>query len=113
VCALARGATLAALRTHVWRLEGPTGALQAPVHASDDPTALGEQDLVLVMINGWTDELTFTLPSAGSGRTWRLAGDTCSASEGPEQIAMPGTERPLMGTSVRVCGRGLALLVAR
>ena len=50
VCALARGATLAALRTHGWRLEGPTGALQAPVPASDDPSALGVQDLVVIAV---------------------------------------------------------------
>lgn len=91
--------------------------LQNPAnHAASfrlDGTELGEQDLVLVMINGWTDELTFTLPSGGAGRTWRLAGDTCAASEGPEQVVIPGAERPVMGTSVRLCGRGLALLVAR
>jgi 2-dehydropantoate 2-reductase len=50
VRALARGATLAALRTHGWRLEGPTGALQAPVPASDDPSALGVQDLVVIAV---------------------------------------------------------------
>ena len=50
VCALARGATLKALRTHGWRLDGPTGALQAPVRASDDPAALGVQDLVVIAV---------------------------------------------------------------
>lgn len=52
VSALARGATLAALRTHGWRLrEG--GTLQsAPAHASDDPAALGVQDLVIVAVKG-------------------------------------------------------------
>lgn len=50
VCALARGATLAALRTHGWRLDGPSGALQATVQASDDPAALGVQDLVVIAV---------------------------------------------------------------
>lgn len=50
VCALARGATLAALRAHGWRLDGPTGALQAPARASDDPSALGVQDLVVIAV---------------------------------------------------------------
>ena len=51
VAALARGATLAALRRHGWRLDGADGALQAPVaKASDDPAALGEQDLLVLAV---------------------------------------------------------------
>ena len=50
VCALARGATLAALRTHGWRLEGPAGALQARAHASDDAAALGVQDVLVIAV---------------------------------------------------------------
>lgn len=45
--ALARGATLDALRHHGWRLE--TGE-SAPVHADDDPAALGPADLVVVAV---------------------------------------------------------------
>jgi 2-dehydropantoate 2-reductase len=50
VCALARGATLEALRANGWRLEGPDGTLQAAVRASDDPAALGVQDLVVIAV---------------------------------------------------------------
>ena len=35
--AIARGATLAALRTHGWRLQSAEGLLQAPAHATDRP----------------------------------------------------------------------------
>ncbi|MCX7056755.1 MAG: 2-dehydropantoate 2-reductase [Proteobacteria bacterium] len=52
ISALARGATLAALRTHGWRLHQDGMALQAPAIASDDPAALGIQDLVVIAVKG-------------------------------------------------------------
>ena len=50
VSALARGATLAALRRHGWRLRLGDRLLQAPAHASDDPTELGVQDVVVIAV---------------------------------------------------------------
>lgn len=52
VSALARGATLAALRTHGWRLRQSAQLLQAPAIAHEDPAALGVQDLVVVALKG-------------------------------------------------------------
>lgn len=50
VGAVARGATLEALRTHGWRLRTEAGLLQAPVQASADAAALGVQDVVVVAV---------------------------------------------------------------
>ncbi|WP_348698003.1 2-dehydropantoate 2-reductase [Duganella fentianensis] len=50
--ALARGATLAALRDHGWRLQIGEQLLQAPCSASDDAAALGVQDLVIIAVKG-------------------------------------------------------------
>jgi 2-dehydropantoate 2-reductase len=51
VSAVARGATLAALREHGWRLDTEGKRLQAPLHkASSDPRELGVQDLVIVTV---------------------------------------------------------------
>jgi 2-dehydropantoate 2-reductase len=51
VCALARGATLVALRDHGWRLNETGETLQAPAAlASDDPRELGPQDLLVVTV---------------------------------------------------------------
>ncbi len=51
VAALARGATLAALRDHGWRLEKGATRLQAPAAtASDDPRDLGPQDLIIITV---------------------------------------------------------------
>jgi 2-dehydropantoate 2-reductase len=53
VSALARGATLQALRTHGWRLHTAAGLLQAPVHAASASAAdLGPQDLVVIAVKG-------------------------------------------------------------
>ncbi|RVU47562.1 2-dehydropantoate 2-reductase [Rubrivivax rivuli] len=50
--ALARGATLAAVRQHGLRVHGPEGITAIPLPASDDPAALGVQDLVIVAVKG-------------------------------------------------------------
>jgi 2-dehydropantoate 2-reductase len=50
VSAIARGATLEALRRHGWRLRTAAGTLQAPAVASDDAAALGVQDLVVIAV---------------------------------------------------------------
>jgi 2-dehydropantoate 2-reductase len=53
VCALARGATLAALRAHGWRLQEAATLTQAPLAlASDDPRDLGPQELVIIAVKG-------------------------------------------------------------
>ncbi len=50
VSAVARGAILQALRTNGLRLESDDGVVTARVAASDDPGALGTQDLVVVAV---------------------------------------------------------------
>jgi 2-dehydropantoate 2-reductase len=50
VCALARGATLAALREHGWRLDTAQGRVQAPAHAAAQAAELGTQDLVVIAV---------------------------------------------------------------
>ncbi len=55
VSALARGATLRALREHGWRLRTGNGndVLRAPLAAADDDArALGPQDLVVIAVKG-------------------------------------------------------------
>jgi len=52
VSALARGATLAALREHGWRLQQAGGLLQAPAHASEHAAELGVQDWVVIAVKG-------------------------------------------------------------
>ncbi|WHZ09811.1 MAG: 2-dehydropantoate 2-reductase [Burkholderiaceae bacterium] len=50
VSVVARGATLDALRQHGLRVQRGEQVTAAPVAASDDPAALGEQDLVVIAV---------------------------------------------------------------
>jgi 2-dehydropantoate 2-reductase len=59
--ALARGRSLESLRTHGWRLRNDEGLVVAPVIASDDPTELGEQDIVILAVKA------HALPAVAAG----------------------------------------------
>ena len=50
VSAYARGATLAALQEHGWRLQQGGQLIQAPVHASDNAEELGVQDVLIIAV---------------------------------------------------------------
>ena len=52
VSALARGATLAALRSKGWRVQEPEGLLQVAAQASDSPAQLGVQDVIIIAVKG-------------------------------------------------------------
>jgi 2-dehydropantoate 2-reductase len=52
VSALARGATLDALRESGWRVRQGDATVQKAAHASDDARALGLQDLVFIAVKG-------------------------------------------------------------
>lgn len=52
VSAFARGDTLAALRTHGWRLHSDGALTQAPARADDDAERLGVQDVVMIAVKG-------------------------------------------------------------
>ncbi|MEH3087153.1 MAG: 2-dehydropantoate 2-reductase [Xylophilus ampelinus] len=53
VSAVARGATLASLRAHGWRVRHQGVARQAPcAGAAEDPAGLGVQDIVVVAVKG-------------------------------------------------------------
>lgn len=54
VSALARGATLAALRQHGWRLRQGDALIGGPASASDKASELGPQDVVVVAVKGPT-----------------------------------------------------------
>ena len=52
VSAIARGATLAALREHGWRVKSGDTLLQAQAHATDKPAELGAQDVIVIAVKG-------------------------------------------------------------
>jgi len=74
VSAIARGATLAALREHGWRLQEAGGLLRAPARASDKASELGVHDLVLIAVKS---------PALGAVAT------TIGPLLGPHTIVLP------------------------
>jgi glycogen operon protein len=82
-----------------WRLDGT---------AFGDPAAA-----VYVAYNGWSGDVTFTLPAPPAGRQWFRVTDTSTWAEGPDQVRPPGAEDPLGGIPYLLHGRALLLLVAR
>ena len=52
VSALARGATLQALKTHGWRLQQGGELIQVPLQVSDNAADLGPQDVVFLAVKG-------------------------------------------------------------
>lgn len=50
--AVARGATLAALKTHGFRMQSASGLISGPVQAAQNPAQLGPQDVVVVAVKG-------------------------------------------------------------
>jgi glycogen operon protein len=84
-----------------WRLDG--------TEFSDSASA------VYVAYNGWSGNVTFTLPWPGSGKQWYRVTDTCGWAEGANQVVTPGSETLIGGewTTYGMCGRGVLLLIAK
>jgi 2-dehydropantoate 2-reductase len=86
VSVLARGETLAGLRTHGARVRSGEDVLAAPVTASDDPAALGVQELLIVATKSqalpevapavapMVDDATIVMPATNGVPWWFLAG---------------------------------------
>lgn len=81
-----------------------------------DGTEFGDPaSAVYVAYNGWSGNVTFTLPSPGAGRNWYRVTDTSPWAEGPDQVSAPGSESLVGGqnTTYELGGRAVLLLVAR
>ena len=101
VSALARGATLAALREHGWRLRSADALVQAACRASDRPTELGVQDLIVIAVKGpalgdvarglapLLGPHTLVLP-AMNGVPWWFCHGVAGVGDAPLQSVDPG-----------------------
>ncbi|MEO8297648.1 MAG: 2-dehydropantoate 2-reductase [Burkholderiales bacterium] len=101
VAALARGATLDALRRDGWRMETAEGPVRGPARASDSAAELGVQDLVIVAVKGpaltavalniapLLGPHTLVLP-AMNGVPWWFCHEVAGFPGGPLQSVDPG-----------------------
>jgi 2-dehydropantoate 2-reductase len=101
VSAVARGATLAALREHGWRLRQQGALLQAPLAAAGDPASLGVQDVVVIAVKApalasvaaaiapLLGPHTLVLP-AMNGVPWWFSHGVAALGEAPLESIDPG-----------------------
>ncbi len=81
-----------------------------------DGTEFGDPaSAIYVAFNGWSGDVNFTLPLLGSGRSWYRVTDTCNWADGPDTVAIPGSETWIgnAGASYTLCGRAVLLLIAK
>jgi 2-dehydropantoate 2-reductase len=98
---VARGATLIALREHGWRLRSADALVQGPCRASDRPTELGLQDLIVIAVKGpalgdaarglapLLGPHTLVLP-AMNGVPWWFCQGVAGVGDAPLQSVDPG-----------------------
>jgi len=70
---------------------------------------------IYVAFNGWSSDVSFTLPSPGGGRSWYRVTDTCNWADGPDTVAITGSETWIgdASASYSLCGRAVLLLIAK
>ena len=75
----------------------------------------GTGNPIYVAYNGWSGQVNFTLPWPGAGKQWYRVTDTTNWNEGPNTVALPGSEALIGGewTVYGVHGRSLLVLIAR
>jgi glycogen operon protein len=81
-----------------------------------DGTELGDTAAsIYVGYNGWSGDVTFTLPAPPAGKTWYRVTDTSTWAEGANQVASPGSEALIggQGTTYVLHGRAVLVLIAK
>ena len=68
---------------------------------------------IYVAYNGWSAEVTATLPAPRAGISWYRVGDTAAWMESSGNFVDPGQEEPLDGATYGMTGRSLLLLIER
>ncbi|NZA27230.1 glycogen-debranching protein [Luteimonas sp. SJ-92] len=70
---------------------------------------------IYVAYNGWSGDVDFNLPWPGAGKQWYRVTDTATWNEGPDTVALPGSEAFIggEGTVYGLQARSLLLLIAR
>jgi isoamylase len=68
---------------------------------------------IYVAYNGWSGEVTATLPAPRAGMSWYRVGDTAAWMESLGNFADPGDEELLDGATYGLAGRSLLLLIER
>ncbi len=81
-----------------------------------DSSEFGEQtSAIYIAYNGWSGQVSFTLPWPGNGKKWYRVTDTSSWNEGTNTVKSPGSEDYIGGefTNYGLGGRAVLVLIAK
>jgi len=78
-------------------------------------SSFGDANSMYVAYNGWSGNVTFTLPAPPTGTSWYRVTDTCNWNDGANTFVAPGSEAFIggAGTNYGQCGQSLLLLISK
>ena len=78
-------------------------------------SSFGDSNSMYIAFNGWSGEVTFTLPTPPTGTNWYRVTDTCNWNDGADTWVTPGNETSIGpgGSTYNLCGRALLLLISK
>jgi isoamylase len=74
-----------------------------------------DSNSMYIAYNGWSGQVTFTLPAPPTGTNWYRVTDTCNWNDGPNTWVTPGNETLIggSGATYNQCGESLLLLISK
>jgi isoamylase len=78
-------------------------------------SSFGDSNSMYIAYNGWSGQVTFTLPPPPTGTNWYRVTDTCNWNDGPNTWVTPGNETEIggSGATYNQCGQSLLLLISK
>ncbi|HEY9134121.1 MAG TPA: isoamylase [Dyella sp.] len=78
-------------------------------------SSFGDSNSMYIAYNGWSGQVTFTLPAPPTGTQWYRVTDTCNWNDGANTFVAPGSETLIGGTGATYnqCGQSLLLLISK
>ena len=75
----------------------------------------GDANSMYIAYNGWSGQVTFTLPAPPTGTSWYRVTDTCNWNDGANTWVTPGNETEIggAGATYNQCGQSLLLLISK
>ena len=80
-----------------------------------DGSSFGDANSIYIAYNGWSGQVTFTLPPPPTGTNWYRVTDTCNWNDGPNTWVTPGNETLIggSGATYNQCAQSLLLLISK
>jgi isoamylase len=78
-------------------------------------SSFGDSNSIYIAYNGWSGQVTFTLPPPPTGTNWYRVTDTCNWNDGANTWVTPGNETLIggSGATYNQCGQSLLVLISK